>query len=267
MQRKINKTKNSIPQQDAKQEVSGRNADERPVVDERSVVDDDPVVDAGPVVDLGLSVKWASCNLGAKKQWEFGDYFAWGESSPKNIYGKHTYKISAYHDTCSPEFSERYYVLSRRYDVAYRRLGEGWRIPSCSDFEELTNNCDIYYQELMGVNGYMMVSRINGHSIFLPAAELRHDATPNLSYTSGYYSTREMLGGDQKALHEAIEDKEKRKEFENMFPNDVDTEEESSNPGYYFPDFIHTFNFDESGFCIEPFSIRYDGYSIRPIFE
>lgn len=56
MQRKINKTKNSIPQQDAKQEVSGRNADERPVVDERSVVDDDPVVDAGPVVDLGLSV-------------------------------------------------------------------------------------------------------------------------------------------------------------------------------------------------------------------
>ena len=47
-------------------------------------------------VDLGLSVKWATCNLGAATPEEIGNYYAWGETTPKDTYFKNNYKYEVY---------------------------------------------------------------------------------------------------------------------------------------------------------------------------
>lgn len=64
----------------------------------------DPVLTAGTVVDLGLSVYWASCNLGAEKPEEFGNYYAWGETKPKNSYSFNNY---TYYDANTTQYRYR----------------------------------------------------------------------------------------------------------------------------------------------------------------
>ena len=120
-------------------------------------------------VDLGLSVKWATCNIGAEKPEDYGDYFAWGETKPKSDYCEETY------EHCVKNFFfSRYVDLGKNisdseYDVARVNWGGSWRMPIRTELEELKDKCTWKWTTQDGHDGYK-VTGPNGNSIFLPAA-------------------------------------------------------------------------------------------------
>ena len=134
-------------------------------------------------VDLGLSVKWATCNVGAKKPEEYGDYFAWGETEPKNDYSWSTYKwCNGSYDSLTKYNTDKSYgtvdnktILDLSDDAARANWGTGWRMPTRGEFQELIYNCTWQWTSLEGKNGYMVTGK-NGNSIFLPAAGI-HNGT------------------------------------------------------------------------------------------
>lgn len=130
----------------------------------------------GIPVDLGLSVKWASCNVGANNPEDYGDYFAWGEIDPKKIYTSATY---TYHDN---PITLPYYS-----DAAYANFGGCWRMPTYAEMTELRNSCTWTWTSQNGVNGYEVTSKINGNSIFLPLAGARYGSWLQSVGSGGYY--------------------------------------------------------------------------------
>lgn len=127
-------------------------------------------------VDLGLSVKWATCNVGAIQPEEFGDYFAWGEVETKAIYYWSTYKYGSNWDAMTKYSTDSYYgivdnktVLDPEDDAATANWGGNWRMPTKAEQDELKNNCEWEWITLNGVGGYKVIGP-NGNSIFLPAA-------------------------------------------------------------------------------------------------
>ncbi|MBO4475459.1 MAG: hypothetical protein J5737_01875 [Bacteroidales bacterium] len=123
----------------------------------------------GTPVDLGLSVKWASWNVGAEKPEENGDYFAWGETEPKDSYSWDNYKwmkdnqISKY---TGPDGDAKT-VLDPEDDVAHVAWKGKWRMPTIEELKELEDNCDWEWGSLNGVDGFTIKSKTNGNSIFL----------------------------------------------------------------------------------------------------
>ena len=115
-------------------------------------------------VDLGLSVKWATCNVGATSPSGYGDYFAWGETSPKSEY---TEENSI---TCGKDMGD--ISGDSRYDAARANWGGSWRMPTKAEIEELVNKCKTRWTTYNGRNG-RLVTGPNGKSIFLPAAGSR----------------------------------------------------------------------------------------------
>ena len=118
-------------------------------------------------VDLGLSVKWATCNVGATKPEEYGDYFAWGEVEPKNNYSLSTYKYcngtnnsmtkySAKNDVNRGEFYDNKIVLGPEDDAATVNWGGEWRMPTKEEQDELRNKCTWEWTILNGVQGYAL---------------------------------------------------------------------------------------------------------------
>ena len=144
-------------------------------------------------VDLGLSVKWATCNVGASKPEGYGNHYAWGEISTKSnyssgnsvTYGKNFSDIGGY----------------PTYDVACNEWGSSWRLPTKAEFDELCNenNCTWTWTTQNGVEGYKVTSKKNGNSIFLPAAGWRSGTSLNYQGTDGYYwssTPRESLSSE-----------------------------------------------------------------------
>ncbi len=127
-------------------------------------------------VDLGLSVKWATCNVGATSPEGYGDYFAWGETTTKTSYTRDNSKT---YDKSMGDIGG-----DSRYDTATANWGSGWRLPTESEFQELIDNCTWTWAKLNGVKGYEVKSKKNGNSIFLPAAGYRLVDTP---YGQGSY--------------------------------------------------------------------------------
>ena len=124
-------------------------------------------------VDLGLSVKWATYNVGASCLEEIGEYYAWGESTPYN----RDFTFVNYgwsHFPCSPDR-----VLASIYDAATVNWGKQWRMPTYDEQKELLNACDWMWMDNINgssVSGYIGVSRINRKCIFLPATKfITHD--------------------------------------------------------------------------------------------
>lgn len=130
-------------------------------------------------VDLGLSVKWATCNLGATRPEKYGSYFAWGETLPKNAYGANTYKwCMAYNQLtkyCTNKlfgyngFTDGLSELSPEDDAVQTLLGGKWRMPTETEMTELINQCTWKSTALNGINGWQ-VTGPTGNMIFLPAA-------------------------------------------------------------------------------------------------
>ena len=129
-------------------------------------------------VDLGLSVKWATCNVGASKPEEYGDYFAWGENHPKSTYNWSTYKwcdgsettLTKYNSNSSNGIVDNKRALELDDDAARVNWGGSWRIPTTQELEELRTECTWILTTQNGVKGYNVTSKNNGNSIFLPAA-------------------------------------------------------------------------------------------------
>ena len=132
-------------------------------------------------VDLGLSVKWASWNVGASSPEECGGQYAWGETEIKLLYRISNYKHSS---------SLMMDIFGSAYDVAYREWGNGWRMPTEAEVDELINKCTWTWTTYNGVNGYNVKGR-NGNSIFLPVTGYREldfisDKDEGLYWTGTY---------------------------------------------------------------------------------
>ncbi|MEE0950675.1 MAG: PL29 family lyase N-terminal domain-containing protein [Paludibacteraceae bacterium] len=147
----------------------------------------------GYAVDLGLSVKWATCNVGAASPQEFGDFFAWGEISPKNTYTWDNYKWGSdynltkycYHSQWGRVDNIR--ILESIDDVAIVEWGNDWRMPTDAEMQELINNCNWTWTAIGGINGYEVTSKSNGNSIFLPAAGYYNQSSNTKSGSAGNY--------------------------------------------------------------------------------
>lgn len=142
-------------------------------------------------VDLGLSVKWASCNLGAAKETEYGDYYAWGETKPKASYTSSnsvTYGVSN-SLLRSQGIIDSNNNLTADYDAAAKSLDGSWRMPTYNEFSELKSNCTWTWTSISGVNGYK-VTGPNGNYIFLPAAGCRYGGElSDAGSNGGYWSS------------------------------------------------------------------------------
>ena len=148
----------------------------------------------GAAVDLGLSVYWASCNVGAESPEDYGGYYAWGETEEKSIYSWSTYKwCNGSDDTMTKYCTSSFYgtvdnktTLDLSDDVAHVKWGGSWRMPTLGEINELCNKCSWEWTEVNGVNGYK-VTGPNGNSIFLPAAGFRDDGVVCYRGSLGYY--------------------------------------------------------------------------------
>ena len=140
-------------------------------------------------VDLGLSVKWATCNVGASSPGDYGRYYAWGETITKSDYSSST------STTDGKQMSN--IAGNSTYDVARREWGGTWCLPTKAEFQELLDNCTWTWTTQNGHNGYKVTSKKNGNSIFLPAAGKRLDASSNRQGREGYYwsATSPNAGG------------------------------------------------------------------------
>lgn len=128
-----------------------------------------PQVSSGEAIDLGLSVKWASCNLGASSPEEYGDLFAWGEVETKSSFTKSNY---LYYDSYTMSYIDiGGDIGGTNYDVAHVKLGGSWRLPTRKEYQELLVSCDCKWTMFNGRNGYKFTSKINGNSIFFPVEE------------------------------------------------------------------------------------------------
>ena len=141
-------------------------------------------------VDLGLSVKWATQNVGASSPSDYGGYYAWGETRNKDNYdwetcfdclddeGKSwgTYKIGG-KTSISP---------TSGHDTARENWGGTWRMPTDAENEELCNKCTWTWTSQGGHNGYK-VTGPNGNSIFLPAAGWRDGTDTSYVGEIGHY--------------------------------------------------------------------------------
>lgn len=141
-------------------------------------------------VDLGLSVKWATCNVGANSPIDYGGYYAWGETSTKSHYDWSncfdcldltgdswgTYRLGGLRDI----------TPSSGYDTALENWGDTWRMPTDVENDELCYNCTWTWTSRNGHNGYT-VTGPNGNSIFLPAAGYRYGTGSDSVGDNGCY--------------------------------------------------------------------------------
>lgn len=155
-----------------------------------------PTVTSGQVVDLGLSVYWATCNLGADAPEEGGDRYAWGETKTKTKGGKDDY---SYYDSNTETYIDIGQDISgTEYDAATVNLGSDWKMPTATEMGELYNNCKWEWTQINGVNGYKVTGK-NGNSIFFPKGDYwtaskgytKEDATALVLYSSTYKSISE----------------------------------------------------------------------------
>ena len=144
----------------------------------------DPTLTPGDYVDLGLSVKWASCNLGASTPAGKGGYYAWGETSTKTEYSEKNY---AYYKEGSGYTNIGENIAGTQYDAATVNLGKDWRMPTQDEVQELCDKCTFTYGEVDGVKGYYATGK-NGNSIFLPCYGYK-TGTWDRSEDQGYFWT------------------------------------------------------------------------------
>lgn len=184
-------------------------------------------------VDLGLSVKWATCNVGATKAEEYGNYYAWGETTTNDYYDWSTYKYckgSFYTQTkyCTDSkygTVDNKTTLEKSDDVAYTTLGDNWRMPTEAEWAELKEKCTWTWTKKNGVKGYK-VKASNGNSIFLPAAGYRYESALDDAGSNGNYW--------------------------------------SSSLSEYYPSYAWNVCFDSSG-VDRNLDYRYFGQSVRPV--
>ena len=160
-------------------------------------------------VDLGLpsGLKWASCNIGATTPEGYGDYYAWGETAPKEDYSWENYKYANGNENkltkyCSDTkygndgFVDNKTVLEPADDAATANWGKEWRMPTDAEWTELREQCTWTWTTQKGVNGYQVASKTNSNSIFLPAAGFRTSTYLLDDGSNGSYRSSSLRGYD-----------------------------------------------------------------------
>ena len=153
-------------------------------------------------VDLGLSVNWATCNVGAASPERYGDYYAWGEIETKRYYSWDNYiwanaseksltKYCNAREYGNDGFYDGKTILDPENDVAHVKWGGEWRMPSVSELNELLENCTWVWSTQNGVDGYRVTSNkpgYEGNYIFLPVGYLQGDGLSGYDYIGCYLS-------------------------------------------------------------------------------
>lgn len=158
-------------------------------------------------VDLGLSVKWATCNLGASSFEQPGNYYAWGETTgytgeqiESNV---RTFTSNEYTTNDLPKPASDFIgTLSAEYDAATKELGSNWRMPTSDEYQELLDGTtQEWVTSYHGIDGYIIRSNKNSNTIFLPAAGFASDG---LCYMGVYcnYSTSVSINHDTRIVLE-----------------------------------------------------------------
>lgn len=155
-------------------------------------------------VDMGLSVKWATCNLGASKPEEYGGYYQWAgtrdvsdtsidldwDNCPYHTGSSSDSGWTKYNTKSSYGIVDNKTTLEASDDAATVNLGGKWRMPTDAEWTELRNSCSWTWTTLNGVEGYIVTSIKNGNGIFLPAAGYRYsDYLSGVGYYGGYWSS------------------------------------------------------------------------------
>ena len=152
-------------------------------------------------VDLGLSVKWATTNLGANTPAESGDYYAWGEVSSKSTFYWENYKwgnggnlnLKKYVNDNSYGYVDNRSRLAREDDAAVCILGGKWRMPTKEEIEELHKNTNWTFAKLGVMNGYVITSKLNGKCIFLPMVGMQKWSDGIACFnSSGFYWSSDL---------------------------------------------------------------------------
>ena len=160
------------------------------------------LVDEHQYVDLGLpsGTLWATCNVGATKPEEYGDYFAWGETEPKQVFDWSNYKwCNGTTDTFTKYCDNAYYgsvdnkmELEPEDDAAYMNWGPEWRMPNLNQIGELCNNCSIQWTMRNDVNGWLFTGP-NENTLFLPATGYRWNSSLITGGSRGYFWSISLL--------------------------------------------------------------------------
>ena len=161
-------------------------------------------------VDLGLpsGLLWAKCNLGAAKPEEYGDYYAWGETTTKAVYTWETYKyctkvdeegwvktLSKYNTSSNYGAVDNLKTLQSSDDAATAKLGNGARMPTADEWRELIANTTSKWTQENGVNGRKLTAS-NGKSLFLPAAGSRDGSELDYAGEYGLYWSSSLYADD-----------------------------------------------------------------------
>ena len=146
-------------------------------------------------VDLGLpsGLKWATCNVGATSPEQSGLYFAWGETTgytaEQVTSGVRVFSEDVYNAGSAASISTD---LTLEQDAAHANLGGNWRMPTKAECQELIDNCKVVWTNDYngtGIKGRTFTSKVNGKSVFFPAAGRCVDSSvPNIGFDGPYWS-------------------------------------------------------------------------------
>lgn len=169
-------------------------------------------------VDLGLpgGVLWATCNVGAEKPEEYGKYFAWGDTTGYTQDESHNFYWTTYkwcngtYDSMNKYCTDSGYgtvdnkvILDPEDDAATANWGSGWRMPTLQEISYLydSNYVTAEWTTVNDVGGFMITSKSNGNSMFLPATGYRTDVDLSFPGTYGIYWTRELNVNDNQSAN------------------------------------------------------------------
>ena len=146
------------------------------------------------MVDLGLSVKWANMNIGANQPSDYGNYYAWGETEPKDEYSASTYLYRT-----NQNLGENMNIAGTDQDVAHVKMGNAWRMPDYAEMKELIDSCTWVRTTVDNVSGYRVTSNREGYtdkSIFLPSAGLVRGTSYDCQNVGASYFTSSQGGNN-----------------------------------------------------------------------
>ena len=163
-----------------------------------------PEEDEHAWVDLGLpsGTLWATCNLGANSPEDYGDYFAWGETAPKDNYDWSTYKWcnGSYNTLTKYCTADNKTELDPEDDAAYVNWGPSWRMPTTEQQRELYEKCSSVWTTQNGVDGRLFTGS-NGNTLFLPVTGERLGESLYYADSHGYYWSRTLRSSDPRRTY------------------------------------------------------------------
>ena len=190
-----------------------------PKGDETSSKDDDTTSDGNVIVinghrfvDLGLpsGLLWAETNVGAENPEDAGDFFSWGETSPKVTYDATTDKYCSCPDGDINCFEASHYtkynstdgktVLDPEDDAATVNWGSSSRMPTKEEFQELLDKCTWIWDSSPSHKGYL-VTGSNGNSIFIPASGARTGSSPSGQGLNGDYWSSTLISSHRNSAY------------------------------------------------------------------